>query len=47
MFSYKYIKYKPVREIKGDEFLRLFHAESDGLIKTKISIDIEQSYDRR
>ncbi|XP_019848744.1 PREDICTED: transcription elongation factor SPT6-like [Amphimedon queenslandica] len=48
IFSYKYIKNKPVREIKGDEFLRLHQAETDGLINVKISIDIEQSsYDKR
>ena len=43
----KYLKNKPVREFKGEEFLQLVQAEKDGLLNIKISIDIEQSAERR
>ncbi len=44
---FKYLKNKPVREFKGEEFLHLAQAEKDGLVQIKISVDIEQSTERR
>lgn len=45
--SMKYLRNKPVRELKGDEFLRLHLAEQDHLLEMKITIDLEQSQDKR
>ena len=45
--SVKYLRSKPVRELKGDEFLRLYLAEQEHLVEIKISIDADQSADRR
>ena len=39
--SCKYLRNKPVRELKGEEFLRLSQAEEDGLLTIKISVDVE------
>lgn len=43
MFSMKYLKDKPVRELVGDQFLRLCNAEDDKLITLTISEQIEGS----
>jgi len=43
----KYLRNKPVRELKGDEFLRLYMAEQEHLLEIKISIDGEHASDRR
>lgn len=45
--SCKYLRNKPVRELKGDEFLRLTQAETDGLIILKIGIDVESQTNKR
>lgn len=42
-----YLKNKPVRELKGDEFLKLSQAETDGLLTIKISVDMDHSLERR
>ena len=41
-FGSKYLKNKQVKDLLGDQFLRLLHAESDKLIKMSISIDMEK-----
>ncbi len=46
-FVMKYLRNKPVRELKGDEFLRLHLAEQDHLLEIKISIDLEQQQEKR
>ena len=46
-FPSKYLKNKPVREFKGDDFLKLAQAEKDGLLNIKISIDMEMYIDKR
>ena len=46
-FPSKYLKNKPVREFKGDDFLKLVQAEKDGLLNIKISIDMEMYIDKR
>ena len=43
----KYLRNKPVRELKGEEFLKLTQAEEDGLLTIKISIDMEPPADKR
>lgn len=42
-FTIKYLRNKPVRELKGDEMLRLHLAEQDHLLEIKLAIDPEQS----
>ena len=39
----RYLRNKPIKELKGDEFLRLHLAEQDHLLEVKISIDLEQA----
>ena len=46
-FSMKYLLNKPVRELKGDEFLKLVQAEEDRLIEMKLSIDLERGQEKR
>ena len=43
----KYLCNKPVRELKGEEFLKLHLAEQDHLLEMKISIDPDQPHDKR
>ncbi len=47
VITMKYLRNKPVREIKGDEFLRLHLAEKDQLLEMKIAVDLEQSQEKR
>ena len=46
-YSMKYIRNKPVRDLKEDEYLRLAQAEEDHMLELKISIDLEQGSDKR
>ena len=46
-YSMKYVRNKPVRDLKEDEYLRLAQAEEDHLLELKISIDLEQGSDKR
>lgn len=46
-FSMKYIRNKPVRELKGEEFLKLIQAESERLIEMKITVDLNLGSDKR
>ena len=39
----KYIKHKPVTDLKGDQFLRMCKAEEDGLLTISIGIDLDNS----
>ena len=39
--SFKYIKWKPVRDLQGDQFLRMCQAEKEKLITMKIGMDME------
>ena len=41
-YTIKYLRNKPVRELKGDEFLRLHLAEQDHLLEMKLSVDPDQ-----
>jgi transcriptional accessory protein Tex/SPT6 len=43
----KYLRNKPVRELKTDEFLRLHLAEKEHLLEMKVTIDLEQAQDKR
>ena len=43
----KYLRNKPVRELKADEFLKLHLAEKDHLLEMKITIDLETAQDKR
>ena len=46
-YGFKYLKNKPVRDLKGDQFLRVVQAEQDGLLITAIRIDLDTSSDGR
>lgn len=46
-YSMKYLRNKPVRELKGDEFLKLIQAENERLIEIKISVDLDLGSDKR
>lgn len=46
-FLMKYLRNKLVRELKGDEFLKLSQAESDRLLEIKITIDLDLGSDKR
>jgi len=46
-YGFKYLKNKPVRDLKGDQFLRIVQAEQDGLLITAIRIDLDTSSDGR
>jgi transcription elongation factor SPT6 len=39
--AFKYLKNKPVKTLRGDQFLRMTQAEQDGLLKISISIDMD------
>ena len=41
--TFKYIKNKPVKDLKGDQFLRMCKAEEDGLLTISIGIDLDKS----
>lgn len=43
----KYLRNKPIRELKGEEFIKLHLAERDHLLEVKITIDLEQAQDKR
>jgi len=45
--TFKYIKHKPVNDLKGDQFLRMCKAEEDGLLTISLGIDLEKSADTR
>ncbi|GAB6026482.1 hypothetical protein CHUAL_012908 [Chamberlinius hualienensis] len=40
-YSMKYVRNKPVKELKGEQFLKLTMAESEKLLKISISIDMQ------
>jgi transcription elongation factor SPT6 len=40
-FPLKYLKNKPARDLRGDQFLRLSLAEEDGMLAIAISIDFD------
>ncbi|KAL0973192.1 hypothetical protein UPYG_G00200120 [Umbra pygmaea] len=39
-YSFKYLKNKPVKELSGDQFLKMFQAEEEGLLTINICIDL-------
>ncbi|KAM4627878.1 transcription elongation factor SPT6-like [Polymixia lowei] len=39
-YSFKYLKNKPVKELNGDQFLRMCQAEEEGLLTISICIDL-------
>lgn len=39
-YSFKYLKNKPVKELSGDQFLKMCMAEDEGLLTIDISIDL-------
>ncbi|KAI8507404.1 Transcription elongation factor SPT6 [Branchiostoma belcheri] len=45
-YTFKYLKNKPVKDLTGDQFLKMTIAEDEGLLKTHVTIDGEttQSY---
>ncbi|EDO33602.1 predicted protein [Nematostella vectensis] len=42
-YTFKYLKQKPVRDLRGDQYLKLSMAEAEGLLNISISIDIANS----
>ncbi len=42
-----YLLNKPVRDLKGDEFLRLAQAEEDRLLEVRLGIDLDHSQEKR
>ncbi len=46
-FSMRYLLNKPVRELKGDEFLKLVQAEEDRMLEIKLSIDLDHGQEKR
>ena len=46
-YAFKYLKNKPVRDLRGDDFLKIEQAESDHLIEVKISVDIDYGSEKR
>ena len=46
-YSIKYLRNKPLKELKGDEFLKLVQAEEERLIEMKISIDRDLGPEKR
>ena len=46
-YSMKYLRNKPIKELKGDEFLKLVQAEEDRLLEVKISIDRDLGPEKR
>uniref|UniRef100_A0A8C7TMX8 SPT6 homolog, histone chaperone and transcription elongation factor n=1 Tax=Oncorhynchus mykiss TaxID=8022 RepID=A0A8C7TMX8_ONCMY len=43
-YSFKYLKNKPVKELNGDQFLKMFQAEEEGLLTINICIDLIGAY---
>lgn len=43
--SFKFLKDKTVRDLSGDQFLRMFNAQKEGLIKMTINMDKKGSKD--
>uniref|UniRef100_UPI0034C6DEEA SPT6 n=1 Tax=Homo sapiens TaxID=9606 RepID=UPI0034C6DEEA len=43
-YSFKYLKNKPVKELRDDQFLKICLAEDEGLLTTDISIDLKGTY---
>ena len=41
--TFKYIKNKAVKDLKGDQFLRMCKAEEDGLLTVSVGIDLDKS----
>lgn len=39
-YSFKYLKNKPVKELSGDQFLKMCLAEEEGLLTIDICIDL-------
>lgn len=39
-YSFKYLKNKPVKELSGDQFLKMCLAEEEGLLAIDICIDL-------
>lgn len=39
-YSFKYLKNKAVKELSGDQFLKMCLAEDEGLLTIDISIDL-------
>lgn len=39
-YSFKYLKNKPVKELSGDQFLKMCLAEDEGLLSIDIAIDL-------
>ena len=46
-YSIKYLRNKPLKELKGDEFLKLVQAEEERLVEMKISIDRDLGPEKR
>ncbi|CAL1273727.1 unnamed protein product [Larinioides sclopetarius] len=46
-YSLKYLKNKPVMDLKGDQFLKLYMAERDGFLTIEINIDKQVGKDNR
>ena len=46
-YAFKYLKNKPVRDLRGDDFLKIEQAESDHLIEVKVSVDIDYGSEKR
>lgn len=40
-YSFKYLKNKPVKELRDDQFLKTFLAEEEGFLTIDISIDMK------
>lgn len=40
-YSFKYLKNKPVKELRDDQFLKIGLAEEEGLLTIDISIDMK------
>ncbi|XP_065055471.1 transcription elongation factor SPT6-like isoform X1 [Rhopilema esculentum] len=39
--AFKYIKHKPVRDLQGEQFLKMCQAEKEGLVEVKVGIDLD------
>lgn len=39
-YSFKYLKNKPVKELNGEQFLKMCQAEEEGLLTIDICIDL-------
>ena len=36
---FKYLKSKPVRDLHGEQFLKMFNAEQEKLVKVRLAVD--------